>query len=147
MMRNTAILCALACLAACGPVQDTRPGQPVAHRQAAFKEILKTFEPLGVLLREDRFDAEAARTMADALVARRAAPWEYFAAGTDYPPSHAKPGVWQAADKFAAAKEDFFKASDALVLAAKSGDKHQVAQAYAAVSDSCKRCHQDFKER
>ena len=39
-----------AMLTGCGEVEDTRPGQPVKQRQVAFKEIVKTFEPMGVML-------------------------------------------------------------------------------------------------
>jgi cytochrome c556 len=51
------LLSTVALLAACGEVEDTRPGQPVKTRQTAFKEIVKAFEPMGVMLRENRYDA------------------------------------------------------------------------------------------
>ena len=56
-------------LTGCGEVEDTRPGQPVKQRQVAFKEIVKTFEPMGVMLRKDRYDADKFLPMAEALLA------------------------------------------------------------------------------
>ena len=58
-------------LTGCGEVEDTRPGQPVKQRQVAFKEIVKTFEPMGVMLRKDRYDADKFLPMAEALLAKR----------------------------------------------------------------------------
>ncbi|HET7775219.1 MAG TPA: cytochrome c, partial [Azospira sp.] len=60
-MRKPTLLLALALpllLAACGEAEDTRPGQPVAHRRAAFQQILKAFEPMGIMLRENRYNAD-----------------------------------------------------------------------------------------
>jgi len=49
---NLIIVLTALTLMACGEAADTRPGQPVAHRRAAFKKILLAFEPIGVQLRE-----------------------------------------------------------------------------------------------
>ncbi len=147
MVRATRLLPFLLVLTACGQVQDTRPGQPVAHRQAAFKDILKAFEPIGVMLREERFDAKEFQTLAVQLTARRDAPWQYFGKDTDYPPSHAKPEVWSDGGKFEASKKEFFRATDQLAAAAPGGDQAKVEAAYKAVYDSCKSCHKQFKDR
>ncbi|HTY99031.1 MAG TPA: cytochrome c, partial [Rhodocyclaceae bacterium] len=103
-MHKTTVILALsaALLAACGEPADNRPGQPVAHRRAAFKEILRVFEPMGVMVRTDEYDADRFKALATELVTKRDAPWSYFAADTLYPPSHAKAEVWSQADKFAA---------------------------------------------
>lgn len=139
---------AAALLTACAPEpEDTRPGQPVAHRRAAFKEILRAFEPMGVMLREDRYEPAKFKSLVDGLMARREAPWPYFQPDTLYPPSHAKPEVWSQPDRFAQEKQAFMDATDKLAAAAGTQDKAAVAKAYAAVADSCKRCHDDFKTR
>lgn len=134
-------------LAACGPVQDTRPGQPVAHRQTAFKDILKTFEPMGLMLRDDKFNPQTFQTLASQLLEKRDGPWSYFGKDTDYPPSRAKSELWQEDGKFEAAKQDFFKATDKLAIAAKSGEREKAEAAYKAVEESCKSCHRAYKSR
>ncbi len=62
-------------LTACaGPVEDTLPGQPIKHRQEAFKEILRSFEPMGTMLRTQRYEADAFSAMANQLYQHHEAP-------------------------------------------------------------------------
>ncbi len=134
-------------LAGCGEVEDTRPGQPVKHRQVAFKEIVKTFEPMGVMLRKGTYDADKFLPLAEALLARRDGPWDYFGADTNYPPTKATGEVWAQPEAFAKNKNAFIAATDTLLSAARSKDKAQVEKAYDAVHEACKTCHKQFKER
>jgi len=136
-----------AMLTACGEVEDTRPGQPVKHRQVAFKEIVKTFEPMGVMLRKGSYDADKFLSMAEALLAKRDGPWEYFGADTNYPPTKSTPEVWKQTEEFEKDKKAFITATDTLLVAAQSKDKAQVEKAYDAVHEACKTCHKQFKER
>jgi len=133
--------------AGCGEVEDTRPGQPVKHRQVAFKEIVKTFEPMGVMLRKGDYDADKFLPMAEALLAKRDGPWAHFGPDTNYPPTKATPEVWKQPEEFEKDKKAFIAATDTLLTAAKSKDKAQVGKAYDAVHDACKACHKQFKER
>jgi len=141
------LLLSVLVLAACGEPQDTRPGQPVAHRRAAFKEILKAFEPMGVMLRTDAYDAKRFQSWSEQLMALRDGPWSYFGADTQYPPSHATDAVWSEAEKFAAEKKSFFDATDKLAALAGTADKRQAAVAYEAVANACQSCHKTFKTR
>jgi cytochrome c556 len=141
------LLLTVALLAACGEVEDTRPGQPVKHRQVAFKEIVKAFEPMGVMLRKGSYDADKFAKMADVLVSKKDGPWSYFGADTNYPPTKATAEVWQQAEQFEKDKQAFLAATDALVVAAQSRDKPQVEAAYDKLHEACKTCHKQFKER
>jgi cytochrome c556 len=141
-----AMLLSVLLLSACGgEPKDTRPGQPVAHRREAFKAILRVSEPMGVMLREDQYDATRFQALTQQLMSLRNGPWGYFAPDTLYPPSHAKPEVWSQADKFAADKKAFFDATDGLAAIAGTPDKIKAAVAYKAVEDSCRDCHKAFK--
>ncbi len=133
-------------LAACGgEAPDTRPGQPVAHRRAAFKELLKAFEPIGVMMRKGTYEADSFKTLAGGVMARRDAPWQYFQPDTLYPPSRAKPEVWSDAAKFAADKKAFFDATDKLAAAAGTPDEETAKAAFEAVQSACRDCHKAFK--
>lgn len=134
-------------LAACGPVEDTRPGKPVAHRQAAFKDILRSFEPMGVMLQQEKFDPKAFQALANEVIAKREGPWSYFGADTNYPPSKSMPEVWTEKEKFEESRTAFFKATDQLKLSADSGDRTSMAAAHKAVYDTCKQCHKKFKDK
>jgi cytochrome c556 len=106
------LLSTVALLAACGEVEDTRPGQPVKTRQTAFKEIVKAFEPMGVMLRENRYDADKFAMHAERLMARRDGPWSHFGPDTNYPPTKATPEVWKQAEQFEKDKQAFLAATD-----------------------------------
>lgn len=142
-------LASLLLLAACGEVEDTRPGQPVKTRQTAFKEIIKTFEPMGVMLREKRYDADKFLALATQLVERREAPWAHFGPDTNYPPTKATDKVWREPEQFERERLAFFVATDALLVAAQRKDKAptQVESAYQAVYETCQNCHKPFKSR
>ena len=82
-------------LTACGgEPADTRPGQPVSQRRAAFKKILLAFEPLGIVLREKQYNADQFIAQADLLGKVKDGPWSHFGPDTNYPPTHAKATVW-----------------------------------------------------
>lgn len=136
-----------ALLAACGEAEDTRPGQPVKHRQQAFKELIKHFEPMGTMLRDNRYDADKFLALAEELGKRRDAPWPYFGADTDYPPSKAKPEVWSQTADFEQARQAFIAASDRLLAAARSKDKASVEQSYKETYEACQGCHKRFRVR
>ena len=135
-------------LAACsGEVEDTRPGQPVKSRQVAFKEIIKVFEPMGVMLRENRYNADEFETLSAKLIEKRDAPWSHFGADTNYPPTKSTSEVWSQPEKFKEQQDQFVKVTNALLVAAKNKDQKQAQEAYSAVHDSCKSCHKTFKTR
>lgn len=138
------LLCVL--LAGCGEPPDTHPGQPVTQRRAAFNKIVKAFEPMGVQLRDGRYDADKFATQAKALAELKDGPWQYFGPDTNYPPTHAKAGVWSEPERFAKARQDFLQAADQLVEASRSRDVKTVKAAYEAVHESCRSCHKAFKD-
>ena len=141
------LLLTAAFLAGCGEVEDTRPGQPVKQRQVAFKEIVKAFEPMGVMLRKGRYDADKFLPLAETLIAKRDAPWSHFGPETNYPPTKATAEVWKQPEEFAKDKNAFIAATDTLLMAAQSKDKVLVEKAYDVVHEACKTCHKQFKER
>ena len=140
-------LCVVALAGCNSEPEDTRPGQPVAHRRAAFKEIIKAFEPMGVMMRTDSYDAAKLKKLAAQLMARREVPWEYFKVDTLYPPSHAREEVWTEADKFEEKRKAFFEATDTLARVVETPDEATARSAYKDVEASCESCHKTFKRR
>lgn len=134
-----AVLALTACSA---PVEDTRPGQPVKHRQDAFTALLKKTEAVGLALQEDRFNAERIQALVGQVTDARDEPWKYFGADTNYPPSKSLPEVWGQPEAFEAQRAAFFEAAEALSAAK---DEASVRDAYQKLSNSCKSCHDKFK--
>lgn len=146
MSHRYLFLCFLA-LTACGEVEDTRPGQPVKQRQAAFKDLLRTFEPMGKMLREGKYDATSFLPMAERLHAAGEQPWQHFGPDTQYPPSHAKPEVWSRPADFDQAKQVFHRATSDLLTASRQDDKAAIKTAYQKVQEACQACHRTFREK
>jgi len=144
---RAALLLSVTLVAACGEPEDTRPGQPVKHRQQAFKDIIKSFEPMGVMLRKGQYDAERFEKFTAELVAKRDQPWSHFGPDTHYPPTKATGEVWKQPEAFEKEKQTFIATTDKLQEAVRSRDKATVEKAYEAVHESCKSCHKQFKER
>ena len=140
-------LAALVGLTACGEVEDTRLGQPVKTRQTAFKEIIRSFEPMGVMLRGNTYDADKFLALANEVVAKRDAPWRHFGPDTCYPPTKATAEVWQQPEKFEQARLAFFAATDTLLEAARTKDRKQLEAPYKAAYETCQDCHKTFKTR
>lgn len=148
-MRHPSILIAAllpVLLAACGEPADTHPGQPVTHRRAAFKEILRSFEPMGIQLRDGPYAADKFLAHAQGLAKAKDGPWPYFGADTNYPPTRAKAAVWSDPVKFEASKQAFLLAADKLLAAAELRDEKATRAAYETLHDSCRSCHKAFKD-
>lgn len=133
-------------LAGCGEPPDDHPGQPVTHRRAAFKAILRAFEPIGVQLRDGPFDAKHFAEEARELAKVADGPWAYFGADTNYPPTKAKAALWQQPERFAQLRDAFKDKTGQLAALAGSTDQAAIRRAYEAVHDTCRSCHREFKE-
>jgi cytochrome c556 len=145
---SLAVLSTVALIVGCGgDPQDDRPGQPVKTRQTAFKEILRSYEPMGVMLRENRYNADKFLALANEVASKRDAPWAHFGPDTNYPPTKATSAVWEQPERFERERATFVRAVDALLVAAQSKDRKQVEAPYQAVYDACQECHRTFKKR
>ena len=144
--RLTLVVLSALTLAACSSeVPDTHPDQPVTKRKQAFKAMLRSFEPMGVMLRTHGYRADEFARLANELNSRRDAPFNSFAADTHYPPTKAKAAVWERAQEFEGQRQKFYELTDALAAAAQTHDEASVRTAYDKVHASCKSCHDDFK--
>lgn len=144
--RILIVIIAALSLLACGEAVDTLPGQPIAHRRAAFKKLLLAFEPLGIQLRDKQFDPAQFNTQLRAFVSLKDAPWPYFGADTKVPPTHAKASIWDDPDRFRSSQDAFQNAVARLVNAADAHDEERVRTAYDAVQKTCRDCHKAFRE-
>jgi cytochrome c556 len=144
-IRTLFMLSAVLLTACGGEPEDTHPGQAVAHRRAAFKELIKNFEPMGVMVRTDSYNAAKFQSFANSVMALRDAPWQYFKPDTQYPPSHSKDEVWSQPDQFEADRKAFYEATDKLAAIVGTPDEKVAAKAFNAVQETCKNCHKRFK--
>lgn len=134
-------------LASCGHGDvDTHQGQPVTKRKLVFKEMLRSFEPMGLMVRgRDPYDQAGFLKHALALQALSTQPWQYFSANSNYSPTRAKPDVWDKPAEFKQAQQKFVDAAAKLAVTAKTGNLDVIRHDFGAVEDSCKACHQQFR--
>ena len=133
-------------LSACGPKPDTHPGQPVTKRRALLQETMRTFEPMGIMVRgKQPYVATSFQAYADKLKGLSTQPWLYFPVGSTYSPSRAKPAVWQQPAEFKQAQHNYIQAVANLDSVAKSGNLDLIRPAYKQVADTCAACHKNFR--
>ena len=69
-----------------------------------------------------------------------------FPEGSGAGETEALPAIWEQPEKFSTALDDAAMATDALNEAVKSGDRKAIAGAFKQVGESCKGCHESFRE-
>lgn len=134
-------------LGACSDqAKDTHPQQLVSKRQALFKKFTKTLEPMGLVARERKdYDKGEFQTNALALQELSSQPWALFPTDGNYPPTRAKPEVWQKPADFKQAQDRYQSAVDQLVKVSASADMPAIRTAVNEVEKSCKSCHDSFR--
>lgn len=142
-----ALIASTLLLGACSDqVKDTHPQQLVTQRQAIFKKMTKTLEPMGLVARE-RKDYNKGEFQAEALALQELSsqPWPLFAPDGNYPPTRAKPSVWQSPAEFKKAQDSYLATVEQLVKVSASADMGAIRQAVNEVEKSCKSCHDQFR--
>jgi len=147
MISKKAALIIFACLAiaACGGVD---PNSPQGKRQAIFKQMLKTGEDLGGMLRgRVQFDSEKFAAGAVKLDELSRQPWQYFPQVQETDKSSARPEVWENQARFQQLARDLETATAALVVASKDAalDAKKLEAPVQAVEDACETCHKVFR--
>jgi cytochrome c556 len=134
-------------LAGCGGGEiDSHPGQPVKNRQAAFNKMLQAKDELGLVVR-GRKDYKAQVFLDEARELQRLSrePWQYFTPDSNYPPSRAKPLVWDKSTNFADDRHDLDDSTARLVKAAEAADLKAINAAFEEVENDCAWCHKKYR--
>jgi cytochrome c556 len=126
---------------------DQEPMQ--SYRQSAFTLMAMNFGPMNAMLKgemewdQKKFErwAEGLDDVAELDILRG------FAPGTDKGTTRAKPEIWENMDDFESKMADLQAATEALDDAAETGDREQIAEAFAAAGGACKACHDEYKSK
>ena len=130
----------------CGPQPDTHPGQPVTKRKMIFHDMLRAFEPMGLVIRgRESYDRNKFLKNAVALEALSKQPWSYFTPESYYQPTRAKPTVWQRPAEFKEKQQKLLLAVAELTRVSQSGRLEMIRPAYDDVVHSCMACHDQFR--
>lgn len=121
----------------------------IKARQQYMKEWRGLNKKMGDILKKHNaasFPADSFAALAAQLNETAGEPWQHYNAGSDGAGSDASADVWRKPQEFQAAIERFNTAAAALDKAAKSGNYDAVKTAFDKVGQSCKACHQSFKQ-
>lgn len=155
-------LAALTLLAACGgqnnnaqtpAAADTAPAAASSGAKASVEQreqLMEGFKKqMGAMAKmvkgEAPFDAAAFQQAADALDADAGKPWEHYTPESAKEESDAKPEIWSKPDEFKKEIDKFTTAAAALKVAAASGKLDDVKKPFGEVGQSCKSCHDSFR--
>ena len=137
--------CLVLLLAGCGVVD---PDSPMGKRQVIFKQMLKTSESLGGMMRgRIAFDGERFALQAQELDQLARQPWQHFPKVQDQGDSAAKAEVWQRQERFQQLARALAARTGELLQASRTKPLSMAAvkPAQANVEAACKACHQEFR--
>lgn len=142
------LMTALLALPWSAQAQFVRLNDAVKYRQAAFQVLSTHVQRAGAMAKgEIPFDKPAAETNAALIemLSRQLA--TAFPPGSDMAPSKAKPEVWQEVAQFKTHGDQWQGAAAKLSSAARSGDANAFKTAFNALAQTCKSCHDSYRNR
>lgn len=118
----------------------------IKYRQNALFVMSQHFGALGAMANgRAAFNAELAKQNAEVLESLSALPWQAFGPGTEG--GKAKSEIWTEKAKFDELAGKFEAESAKLAAAAKTGDLAQLKAAFGPAAQTCKACHDAFRNR
>jgi cytochrome c556 len=149
-MKKTSVILISACLAAAIPLtaaaQFSKKEDAIKYRQSSFFLMSQHMGRIGAVTKgEVAFNAADVQKSAALIATLSDLPWQAFGAGTEG--GKAKPEIWKETAKFTQASENFMKAAADLNTAAKSGNLDQIKKAFGATGQSCKACHDSYRDK
>lgn len=146
---SVAALALSACLgmsASADTLKFAKSEDAIKYRQNALFVMSQHFSSLGAMANgRAPFNADVAKQNAEVLQTLAALPWQAFAAGTEG--GKAKPEVWAEKAKFDDHAQQFVAEAGKLAAAAKMGDVAQLKAAFGPAAQTCKACHDAFRNR
>lgn len=118
----------------------------IKYRQNALFLMSQHFGSLGAMANgRAAFDADIAQQNGAVLQTLATLPWQAFGEGTAG--GKAKPEIWKEKAKFDGHASDFMAEAGKLAAAAKTGDLDQLKAAFGPAAQTCKACHDAFRNR
>ncbi|MFJ4141788.1 c-type cytochrome [Pseudomonas sp. NPDC089734] len=145
LKRLCAVLLSCLVLSACGGVD---PDSPLGQRKAIFKDMLKTSEELGGMLRgRIAFDGQRFSDGAIRLDSLAHEPWKHFPQVKESDHTSATDAVWQKQARFQEMARSLEVATGELVTASgvRPFSASQLTPAVDKVEAACQACHRAFR--
>lgn len=152
-MKKTLALLALAATAITTAVpaaaQFAKPEDAIEYRKSSFFLLGQHFSRVGAMANgKVPFDAKVAQENAELVATLAKLPAAGFGPGTDKGGNtKAKPEVWTEQAKFKEHADKLLTETTKLAAAAKTGDVAQLKAAFGPAAQTCKACHDAFKNK
>lgn len=136
-------------IAAPASAQFAKAEDAVKYRQSALFVMGQHFSRLGAMANgKVPFDAKVAAGNAELVATMAKLPWVAFGPGTDMEASSkAKLEIWTEQVKFKDHSDKMVAETTKLAAATKTGNLASLKTAFAATADSCKACHDAFRNK
>ncbi|QIL82194.1 cytochrome c [Diaphorobacter sp. HDW4A] len=129
--------------------QFAKAEDAIKYRQGALFVMGQHFGRLGAMAQgKIPFDAKAAQENADVVAAMAKLPWAAFGPGTEKgAPTKAKDDIWLEPEKFKEHADKLVAESAKLAVATKTGTLEGMKAAFGATANSCKSCHDAYRNK
>ena len=120
----------------------------VKYRQSVFSVMGTHMGRVGAVVKGEKpYDKAALEADAAVIEMMAKLPWNAFPPSSDTAHSKARAEIWKEPQKFQAAAEKLQAEATKLSAAAKAGDLVSVKSAFGAVGQSCKACHDNYRNK
>lgn len=145
-LSSLALAAVVATAALPASAQFAKSEDAIKYRQSTLSVLGTHFGRLGAMANGKLpFDAKAAQESAEIVAFMSKLPWAGFAAGTEG--GKAKPEVWKEQAKFHDLSGKMQAEAVKLDAAAKTGNLDNLKAAFGPAANSCKSCHDSFRNR
>lgn len=148
IFASIAATAALLVLSAPASAQFAKPEDAIKYRQSALSVMGTHFGRVGAMASgRAPYDAKVAADNAEIVAAMSKLPWAGFMPGTDKGNTKAKPEIWTEQAKFKEYNDKLQAETTKLAAASKTGNLDSLKTAFAATADTCKACHDAFRNK
>jgi cytochrome c556 len=135
-------------LATPASAQFAKPEDAVKYRQSVMFVIAQHFGRIGAMVNgRAPYDAKAALDNAEVVAELSKLPWPGFAPNTDKLSQKAKPEIWSEQAKFKDHADKMQTETTKLLAAAKTNNLDNLKTAFGPTAQSCKACHDSFRNQ
>ena len=148
-LASLAAAAVLIALSAPASAQFAKPEDAIHYRQGALTVMGAHFGRLGEMVKgKVPFDAKAAQDNAVIVAEMAKLPWAAFGPGTNKGGNtKAKPAIWTEQAKFKEGSDKLIVDTEKLAAASKTGNLDALKTAFLSTADTCKSCHDSFRNK
>lgn len=148
LLAPLALAAAVSAVSLPAMAQFQKPEDAIKYRQSSFVLMANHFGRIKAMIDgKVPFDAKVAADNAAVVEMMSKLPWGAFGPGTDMGTTKALPAVWSEQAKFKEGADKMQVEAGKLVAAAKTGNLDNLKAAFGGVGQTCKACHDNFKEK